>query len=309
MATGMLCCAPLSMAGSSALPDHAAEQVSDSVYVIHGGPGLPNAENRGFINNPGFVITEAGVVVVDPGSSVQIGRMVINQIERVTDLPVVAAFSTHIHGDHWLGNQAIAERYPDAVLYAHPNLIAEAQSGADQEWVDLMSRLTAGATDGTQAVIPDTGVVDETVISIGGMDFNVYHKGQAHTETDISIMVEQDQVLFTGDLVSNRRLGIMDDGHFRGLTGFLEFLIDLNPRTVVPGHGQTADVSIIAATKDLMDRVYSIVEAGFEEGLTDFEIKPMVLAELAEYSDWDTFEDSIGRIVSLCYLEIEEDNF
>jgi glyoxylase-like metal-dependent hydrolase (beta-lactamase superfamily II) len=32
-------------------------------------------------------------------------------------------FNTHVHGDHWLGNQAIVERYPAVKIYAHPNMI------------------------------------------------------------------------------------------------------------------------------------------------------------------------------------------
>ena len=59
------------------------------------------------ITNPAFVIGADGVVVIDPGSSVQTGEMVLRQIGQVTGLPVVAVFNTHIHGDHWLANQAI----------------------------------------------------------------------------------------------------------------------------------------------------------------------------------------------------------
>jgi glyoxylase-like metal-dependent hydrolase (beta-lactamase superfamily II) len=32
--------------------------------------------------------------------------------EKITNKPIVAVFNTHVHGDHWLGNQAIVERYP-----------------------------------------------------------------------------------------------------------------------------------------------------------------------------------------------------
>ena len=50
-----------------------------------------------------------------------------------------------------------------------------------------MGRLTAGAADGTRAVIPDTGIGDKDVISIDGLNLAVYRKEQAHTETDILI--------------------------------------------------------------------------------------------------------------------------
>ena len=290
--------------------NYSTEKVADSTWVIHGPTGFPNAENQGFMNNPGFVLTDDGVVVIDPGSSVQTGRMVLDLVAQVTDQPVVASFSTHIHGDHWLGNQAIRERFPDAVLYAHPNLIEEANAGAAGTWLDLMMQLTAGATEGTRAVIPDTPVGDGDVVQVGGLDFSIHHKGKAHTATDISVFVEQQNVLFTGDLVFNRRLGRMDDGSFTGLSETLAALIDLSPKVVVPGHGPTEDVVIIESMKKLHDRVYEIVEERFEEGMPDFEIKPIVLRDIGkEFSDWQGLEDGIGRLVSLCYLEVEENNF
>ena len=67
---------PLSLADKGpAIKDYPARQVTDNVYVIHGPLGMPNPENQGFMNNPAFVITKDGIVVIDPGSSVQIGEM------------------------------------------------------------------------------------------------------------------------------------------------------------------------------------------------------------------------------------------
>ena len=41
------------------------EQVAEGVWVIHGPLGVPSPENQGFMNNPAFVVTDAGVVVVE----------------------------------------------------------------------------------------------------------------------------------------------------------------------------------------------------------------------------------------------------
>ncbi len=289
--------------------DYSLDQVSESVYVIHGSAGLPSPANQGLINNPAFVLTSAGVVVIDPGSSVQIGRMVLDKLQSVSLSPVVAIFSTHIHGDHWLGNQAIKERYPDAVSYAHPTLIEQANAGQGQFWVDLMYQMTEGATGGTRAVIPDHSVSDGETISIGETDFTIIHQGKAHTETDIAILVQPENVLFTGDTVFNHQLALMDDGHFEGSIGMLDYLIQLEPRVVVPGHGDTGDISVINNMRRFHETLYQAVETQFEAGLTDFEMKEAVIEQLEEFVDWDGFDTGIGRIISLIYLEIEEANF
>ncbi len=297
-----------------------AEQVSEHVYVIHGPVGLPSPENQGFMNNPAFVLTDAGVVVIDPGSSVQTGQMVLEQIKAVTDQPVVASFATHIHGDHWLGNHALQRAYPDVKLYAHANLIEQANNGEGLRWVALMDNLTDGATAGTRAVVPDLPVKDGEVISIGGIDFQMHAQkqnkssdidyiGKAHTDSDIALVVGPDNTLFTGDLVFNSLLGRMDDGNFMGLLAFLDNLIGLQPNVVVPGHGQTGDVSLIEEMYELNHTLYQTVEQHYEEGLTDFEIKPLVMEALEDFADWTGFEQSIGRIVSLCYLEVEQNSF
>lgn len=285
------------------------EQVSAHVYVIHGPTETPNPANQGFMNNPGFVLTEEGVVVIDPGSSLQIGRMVVAQIETVTDMPIVATIATHIHGDHWLANQAILERYPEAKMYAHPDLIERARSGEADAWLDLLMRLTDGATEGTVAMIPDLPLEDGDILKFGEIEFSIHHRGQAHTHSDIALVMQPDNIMFTGDLVTNERLGRMDEGHFSGLVETLDYLSSIAPDVVVPGHGQTGNVSIIEDSRRLHHLIYQTIKQKFDEGLSDFEIKPFVVEQLDGFRTWTGFDDGIGRMISQGYLEVEEDSF
>ena len=81
--------------------DYPADQIAPNTFVIHGPLGYPAVDNQGFMNNPGFIITDSGVVLIDPGSSVQAGRMVLKQIGSITDKPITHVINTHVHGDHW----------------------------------------------------------------------------------------------------------------------------------------------------------------------------------------------------------------
>ncbi|MGB5729845.1 MAG: MBL fold metallo-hydrolase, partial [Thiogranum sp.] len=49
------------------VPDYPADRIAENIYVIHGPLELPNPKNQGFMNNPGFVVTSKGVVILDPG--------------------------------------------------------------------------------------------------------------------------------------------------------------------------------------------------------------------------------------------------
>ncbi len=292
-----------------ALPDVAPERVAPRTYVIHGPMGHPTPDNRAFINNPAFVITSAGVVVVDPGSSLEIGNSVLRKIAAVSDKPVVAVLNTHVHGDHWLGNDAFHRAYPEARIYAHPNMIAEVENGAGGQWVDLLMRLTDGAVAGTRVVGPTTALSDGDEISIGDVRFRIHHTGKAHTLTDIMIEVPEEDLIFTGDNANNGRIVRMDDGSFAGNVKALDRALELNRKVYVPGHGRTGGKEVVQAYRRYLATLHEAVSHFFEEGLSDFEIKDKAGARLGEYADWVGFESELGRHVSLAYLEIEAEAF
>lgn len=286
-----------------------AEKVSNHVYVIHGPTELPNETNEGFMNNPAFIVTDDGVVIVDPGSSVHTGNMLLREIRKVTDMPVIAVFDTHVHGDHWLGNDAIQRAYPDANIYAHHKTISMIDDGEGQSWLDLMHTMTKGATDGTKVVNAEKALNGGEEMTIGGHRFQIFHQGQAHTITDIMILHKQDKVLFTGDNVSNKRLIRLVDASFKGSIDTIEAAKNLKPAIVVPGHGKTGGTELLDLYQTYLSTLYNNVSKYFEEDMSDFEMKPLIHKELTDYHNWPGYEDELGKHISSAYLEIEADAF
>ncbi len=285
------------------------QSITEDVHIIHGPLAFPSAANQGFMNNPAIIETSAGLVVIDPGGTVQTGDMVVEEAKKISNQPIVATFSTHIHGDHWLGNQAILEHYPSAVLYAHPKTIELAENGEAQAWVDSMYQLTEGASAGTIGTIPNKPVDDGDEITIGDKTFRIVHKGQAHTITDIMIHVVEDDVYFLGDNTMNGRLGRMDDGSFIGLSETLKNAIATQAQHYVPGHGLTGGVALVESFMRLIDTVYATSAEEYDNGMSDFEIKPKVVERLQPYQQWQDFNEAIGKFVSLAVLEAENEAF
>ena len=288
---------------------YTADQVTNGVYVIHGPMEYPTPENQGFMNNPAFVVTEQGVVVIDPGSSVQVGEMVLEHIRKVTDKPVLAVFNTHIHADHWLGNQAIAEAYPGVTIYAHPKMIESVEAGFGLTWVSNFEQITEGAINGTVVVNANKATNDGDLISVGGQDYKIMHTGEGHTATDLMIYLPYKNLIFLGDNCTNGRIIRMDDGNFMGNVEALDASLTMGARIFVPGHGQTGDQSVVTEYRDYLQAVYDGVKKYFEEDLSDFEIKPRLEPELARWKGWSGFQDELGKHVSLAYLEIEAAEF
>ncbi len=101
----MLLCATQSV---FAARDYALEpqQVAPNTYVLIGANEHFSFANGGNIANTGFIVTDDGVVVIDTGPSRLYGEQMIAAIRAVTDQPIVRVYNTHLHPDHFLGNQA-----------------------------------------------------------------------------------------------------------------------------------------------------------------------------------------------------------
>jgi glyoxylase-like metal-dependent hydrolase (beta-lactamase superfamily II) len=285
--------------------DYAAERIAARTWVIHGPLGDPSPENQGFMNNPAFVVTDAGVVVIDPGSSVQAGRMVLRQIRKVTDKPVIHVLNTHVHGDHWFGNHALHDVFPDAQFMAHPLMIAGAHAGQAARWLELMERLTQGFTLGTRPVIPTVPVIEDQSFTVGGITFRILAPPKAHSGTDIMIHVVEESVLILGDNVMNGRFGGMNDGTFRGNIAACDRALAVPAKIFVPGHGRTAGKEIVATYRDYLSILFETARIEYDKGKQDYEMKDAIREKLARFTGWIGFDLNFGRHISVAVLEIE----
>jgi len=285
--------------------DYPPQEIAPGVYVIHGPKELPSPENQGFMNNPAWIVTDDGVVVVDPGSSVQVGEMVLARIEKTTDRPILAVFNSHIHGDHWLGNQAIRARYPDVPIYGHERVGPKVIAGAGTEWVELMLSMTQNATAGTSVVKPDHPVKDGDELQIGGLTYRVMNNDKAHTDTDIMLHVPEKSLIFLGDNAGHERILRLEGGSFPGNVAALENAIATGASVFVPGHGPSGGKEVAERYRDYLKTVYSTAQLGVDEGLADFEIRPLLMPKLEPWSQWAGFEHELGKHINGAYLEAE----
>lgn len=283
-------------------------KLTDKAYVIHGPNEFPNKANRGFMNNPGFVLTKKGVVVVDPGSSVQVGEMLLAKIATVTKDPVIAVFNTHVHGDHWLGNDAIRRAWPKAVIYAHQKMIDKA--GVEGEaWLKSLNNLTDGAVRGTQATPPNLAVDNEDTLTVGGVHFRIYHTGLAHTDGDLMVEVVEEKTVFLGDNVMSARAGRLDDGDIAGNIAACDAALKIEATHFVPGHGKSGGREIVVAYRDFLAKLTTSVRKHYSLDRSADDIKPKVVTELAAYKGWANFDAEIGKLVSYAYRKAERDSF
>lgn len=293
------------------VPDAVAQEVAPGVFTLFGEINHPTPENQGFMANSTFILTDEGVVVIDTGSSVQIGEMLLRQIRARTDKPLLAVLNTHVHGDHWLGNQAMVADTPGVPIYGHPQMLALIEQGAGAQWYDIMMNATDGAIAGTEPVPPTQTLDDGDSLSVGGLTIRAHHYPEVHSTSDLMFEIPERGVLFLADNANNGRIVRMDDGSFRGS---LEALEDIKSRVttaevLIPGHGPVGDWSIVDDYVGYLGGLYEAVAELYDEGLSDFEMKPAISERLSAYADWPGFEGELGKHISLVYLEVEEEAF
>ncbi len=290
-------------------PNIQPKKIGQHTYVIEHGPHDEDPKvSHGFHNNPGFIITDAGVVVIDTGSSYEIGKMILRKIASVTPKPITHIFTTHFHGDHWFANQALVEAYPNVRTIAHPKLISLLKNGEDKFWLDVFSKRLGDDFVGTKAVIPNTPAENKKY-NIGGLTFQVMLFQKAHTATDLMVNVVEEGVLFTGDIINNEHFSFMGHGNFKGAYDATQIALSMKPRYVVVGHGRSGKINLIKEFADIYQKLRIEVGKYFEQGLMDYEMKPKVVIEFDKYKNWSGFNMRIGSYVNQVNAELENESF
>jgi glyoxylase-like metal-dependent hydrolase (beta-lactamase superfamily II) len=249
--------APVAAAAAAAPPLLRPIKVSPHVYYFHGDAGVADAANQGFMSNAGFVVTRDGVLVFDALGTPALGAAMLAAIRKVTPQPVRRVIVSHYHADHFYGLQAFKAHGAD--IWAHENgrayLASELAATrlaqrkvALAPWVDEATRLTGA--DRWLNFAEGKSIAFE----MGGMRFRIIDMSGAHAPDDIMLAVEDDKVLFAGDLFFGGRIPFVGDADSRVWLEALERMLALAPQAAIPGHGELSrnPAGDIALTRDYL---------------------------------------------------------
>ena len=215
-------------------------QVAPHTYFVQGFAEMGSSANQNFISNAGFVVTPAGVIVVDALGSPTLAQKLIAEIKKITPQKVVAVIVSHYHADHVYGLQEFKKI--GAKIYAQ----GEGRNYLSSE--TAKQRLIASRIDfapwvniNTNLVSADVWVDQKLKLSIGGVDFFISRVGPAHAPEDLMVYVPSEKVLFAGDLVFRGRIPFVGNADSKGWLKGLDEIEKFNPNIVIPGHGNYSD--------------------------------------------------------------------
>lgn len=211
-------------------------KVGPHSYYVRGLSGAASSENQGFMSNAGFVITPAGVVVFDSLGTPALGEVLIAKIRKLTTVPIKRVIVSHYHADHIYGLQAF--KAIGAEIWAHEGGKAYfASDNLEQRLAQRREDLFPWVDEKTKILKPDRWLTKDTDFELGGMHFALRHVGPAHTDEDLAMFVQEDRVLFVGDLVFKGRVPFVGDADSKLWLLALDKLLAFNAKTMVQGHG------------------------------------------------------------------------
>ena len=293
-------------AGSKYAPtsvDMEVKKISEHVYYVEGMPGVAT-DNEGFISNAGFVVTDAGVVVFDSLGTPSLAYKLLQKIKMVTDQPILKVVVSHFHADHIYGLQVFEELGAEIIApYGAQKYIRS--DAAKERLEERQFSLEPWVNEDTHLVLPDTTVSKSTEFTMGGLTFTINYMGKAHSDGDLTMLVEPDKVLFSGDIIFQGRIPFVGSADSKKWLETLTKLETGGLTALVPGHGPASKdpKNTISLTRRYLAHLRKVMGTGIED-LTPFD-EVYAEADWSEFKDLPAFEEGNRINAYQVYLSME----
>lgn len=224
--------------------------------------------------NAGFIAGDKITLVVDTGANALAAQSIHGYASAARPSNQLRVINTEKHFDHIGGNSFFRDLGIE--IWGHVrNARTEAEFQSEiTEFNDAIQnparkhyRESASFYYNTQLAVPNHLIAEDTSFDLGGCDVDILLT-PGHTETNLSVWIPSDRVLFTGDCLIREYLPNLDAGTSDDWKVWLESLnrIEaLQPEIVLAGHGPVArGVEVHQA----IDRVRQILKESIARGFS-----------------------------------------
>ena len=259
------------------LPENAVRRISPHGYVIMGFP------------NVGIVVGKTATLVIDTGLGARNGALAAREALKLSPRGArLYLTTTHFHPEHASGQGG----FPAGTVVIRPT-VQQAELERDGPRMlgffagrsPEMKQLLDGAGVGKADVLFDR----EHRLDLGGVHVRLFWFGHAHTEGDELVMVDEDSLMFTGDVVQDRISPnfTCDACSPRQWIAVIDQLAPLKPRRVAPDHGALGDGALIGKERAFLVELQDRVTAMKQQGKSADEAGRLIQAEFAaHYPSW-----------------------
>lgn len=263
------------------IKEGATVKLTDHVWAI---PDF----NVGLVPNVGIVVGSRATLVVDTGLGPRNGEAIVREMKKLSANSEVYVVTTHYHPEHSLG--AAAFKGARLVMTRIQQQDMTELGKQIQDTFAKRSALTAELLNGVAYPTPDILFDRDHRLDLGGVHARLMWRGPAtmHTRGDTMIFVEEDGVLFTGDVVMSQRfLAAQPTSSITTWLTTLDELLALKPSRVVPAHGSIGGATLIARDRAFLEAVQGRVGDLKRTGKSIDEAIAAIVTEISpSYPEW-----------------------
>lgn len=234
--------------------------------------------------NSGVIIGEKYIMVSDATATPAMAQDLIAKIRTVSDKPIKYVLLTHYHAVRVLGASAYLAEGATEIIASRGthDLIVERGAQDMQSEMERFPRLFRGADSVPGLTWPTMVIGDGTpgrqgslTVDLGGVKVEIWHPGPGHTKGDTIAWVEDEKVLFSGDLVEYEAGVYTGDAQLEEWPATLEALRALNAEFIVPGRGEAmkGNANVNKALDYTQRWVSTLFQAGKEAVAAGMDLK------------------------------------
>jgi len=265
-------------------PPFTLKQVGPNVWAAIDNPKAPSPASA----NAGFAIGDDGVVVIDTFFTEDAATQLLAAIQQRTTLAVKYVINTHYHIDHVAGNGVFAKT--GAAVVAQRNVRGWIHSENLRLIGDFLTPALKVLTESIAA--PTVDYEDATNLYLGSRAILV-RSLPGHTGGDSIVIVPDAKVAFLGDLFWRHMLPNLIDASTREWVETLDAVAAMNEPgyTFVPGHGDVGDAQDIAAFRDYLTTLRTLVTEARAQGRSGDALAQSIVQRLKEkFGRWEFAE-------------------
>lgn len=228
--------------------ENATVKIGPHTYVI------PD-NNVGLVPNVGIVVGSRATLVIDPGLGRRNGEAVLREVAKVSKNTEMFIGSTHYHPEHTMGYVA----FPPSAKYVNSTIQEAEFAESGMQMVKTFASRSPLTTELLKDAAPRTPAITfdrEHTIDLGGVHVRCLVVGPTHTRGDTGFFVQEDAVLFSGDVVMNNSfLAANQASSMKAWLAAFDTFEALKPKAIVPAHGAVGDGGLIAANRAFMQTI------------------------------------------------------
>jgi cyclase len=236
-------------------------------------------------SNAGLLIGDGESLLIDTLWDLKYTRRMLDAMKSLTiDNPIQTVINTHADGDHWWGNELVADA----------EIITSQKAYEEMQHIKPISMILLGRKLGkvlsfigmkqvghwfqnmvipydfqeVSPTLPSKTFEGELHLTVGGRDVHLIQVGPAHTQGDVIVHIPDLKTLFCSDILFIGSTPVMWAGPIENMFAALKKILQMDVDIFVPGHGPITDKSGVQGVLSYWEYVYQQSEQRYQAGMS-----------------------------------------